>query len=214
MFDIDNIINQFTTMTKKALNSRQRSQSYTPTPLSPGDIREIPTSPLSPLRDRPLPPRLSKSLPGTPLNNSYQTSILSPTSPTISEVSEYSYENDSEAEEVFYTTIINAYEKDQIEHKKEISDLNQKILRQEEQLAQLQREGEIKDNKLQATTKKLHQSVQVNKTLQKENEQVHLELKLTSSDYLAETEKNKHLTECLNKEVANSKSLIAKLEKQ
>ncbi|CAG8795576.1 21088_t:CDS:2 [Gigaspora margarita] len=176
-----------------------------------GDIRQIPTSPLSPLRDRPLPPaaRQTKSLPGTPLNNSYQTSILSPISPTISEVNEeynkYSYETtDSECEELDYNAItktiknyeneVSAMQKKQKEHKQEISNLNQKILRQEEELAQLQNEGEIKDNKLQAITQKLHQSDQVNKTLKVENDQVHLELKLTNSDYLQkEKEENSEM---------------------
>ncbi|CFW92964.1 Putative Viral A-type inclusion protein (fragment) [endosymbiont DhMRE of Dentiscutata heterogama] len=200
-------------MTKKELNSRKRSKSYTPTPLSPGDIREIPTSPLSPSRDRPLPPRLSKSLPGTPLNNSYQ-SHFSPTSPIISETSEYSYESDSEAEEVFYTTIINSYEKDQIEQKKEIADLHKEVVRLEERLTILQTESEEKDNKLKVSQEKNQQVIKENKSLKTENEAVHLELKLTNSDYLAKTEENQRLTERLNKEVENSKSLIEKLETQ
>ncbi|CAG8493950.1 12906_t:CDS:10 [Racocetra fulgida] len=153
---------------------------YTPTPLSLGDVRVVETTTLSPLQSRPLPPfRLSKSVPNTPLNNSYQSSY-SPTSP-ISEISE----------EASY------YESD----------------RDKANLATLQTEGEIKDNKLQAITQKLHQSIQVNKTLQKENEQVHLELKLTSSDYLVKDEQFRHLTERLNKEVENNKSLVAELEK-
>lgn len=202
------------TKNENKLTIRKRSKSYTPTPLSPGDIREIPTSPQSPLRDRPLPPRLSKSLPGTPLDNSYQTSILIPTSPTISE----EYESDSEAEEVFYTTIINSYEREQIEHKKEISNLHKEVVRLEQQLAQTQTQAEEKEktshNKLQIANQKLFQATKENKLLQKENEQVHLESKLISSDYLTATNEIQRLTERLNKEVENSKSLIAQLEKQ
>ncbi|KLL04604.1 MAG: hypothetical protein MRERV_16c008 [Mycoplasmataceae bacterium RV_VA103A] len=197
-------------------NLRKRSKSYTPTPLSLGDVREVETSSLSPLRGRPLPPsRQTKSVPNTPLNNSYQ-SHFSPTSPTISETSEYSYENDSdsEAEEVYYTTIIESYEKDQIEHKREISDLHKEVVRLEEQLTTLQTESKEKDNKLKETRQKLHQASQEIKLLEKEKESISQELNLTNEDFLAKTEEVQNLTTRLNKEIANGKSLVEKLETQ
>jgi DNA repair exonuclease SbcCD ATPase subunit len=208
-------------MTKKELKLkflRKRSQSYTPTPLSLGDVREVETTTLSPLQNRPLPPsRQTRSVPNTPLNNSYQSAYsLSPTSPTISEISEAAsyYESDSEAEEIYYTTIINAYEKDQIEHKQEISELHKEVVRLEKQLTTLQTESEAKDNKLQATRQKLHQADQEIKLLGKEKETISQELNLTNDDFLEKAEEVRKLTDRLNKEVANSKSLIQQLETQ
>ncbi|CAG8465352.1 17839_t:CDS:2, partial [Racocetra persica] len=151
-------------------------KSYTPTPLSPGDIREIPTSPLSPSRDRPLPPRLSKSLPGTPLNNSYQTSILT--------------------NELYYTTIIESYERDQIQHKQEISELHNEVVRLEKQLTTLQTESENKENKLKEAHQKLHQATREIKLLGKEKETISQELNLTNADFLEkDEEENKGLAE-------------------
>ncbi|CAG8523790.1 7219_t:CDS:2 [Racocetra persica] len=200
---------------KKELNSRKRSKSYTPTPLSLGDVREVETSSLSPLRGRPLPPsRQTKSVPNTPLNNSYQSNY-SPTSPTISETSEYSYENDdSEAEEVYYETIIKLYEEDKLKTDREITDLHNEIHRLEANLETLQTEGEAKENKLKETRQKLHQASQEIKLLEKEKESISQELNLTNADFLEKDEEVRKLTERLNKEIANGKSLVEKLETQ
>ncbi|CAG8838268.1 31133_t:CDS:2, partial [Racocetra persica] len=163
------------------------SQSYTPTPLSLGDVREVEISTLTPLSGRPH-PRQVKSLPNTPVNNLLDQTYL-PTSPTISEESYYTEsDRDSEAEEVFYETIINAYQRDETKLKKEISDLHNEVNRLEADKATLQTESENKDNKLKETHQKYQQSQKENKLLKVENERVHLELKLTSSDYLVKDE--------------------------